>query len=166
MNPYFALSAIFLLGLRGIRTRIPLTLPPVVVMRRLMRAKELEEAREAQEAQEAQEGRDEEGNGTKASKSIKGIKGIKGNQGTPVKLARSLEEATELFGREGSVAREVFGDEFVEHFKGTREHEVKLWNAAVTNWEGTYSRSLAPHRLPRLTESQSSVIWSLSESVW
>src|SRR5258706_10100971 len=153
MNPYFALSAIFLLGLRGIRTRIPLTLPPVAVMRRMMRAKELEEAQEAQEA--------EEGNSTK------GNKGIKGNQGAAVKLARSLEEATELFGREGSVAREVFGDEFVEHFKGTREHEVKLWNAAVTNWEGTYSRSLAPHSLPRLTEFQSNVIWSLSEvCVW
>lgn len=121
MNPYFALSAIFLLGLRGIRTRIPLTLPPVAVMRRMMQAKEQEEQREA---------RGEEGNGTK---------GIHDNQGVPVKLARSLEEATELFGREGSVAREVFGDEFVEHYKGTREHEVKLWNAAVTNWEGTYS---------------------------
>ena len=133
MNPYFALSAIFLLGLRGIRTRIPLTLPPVVVMRRMMRAKELEQA---QEAQEAQEGRNEEGDGIKASK---GNKGNKGNQATAVKLARSLEEAIELFGREGSVAREVFGDEFVDHFKGTREHEVKLWNAAVTNWEGTYS---------------------------
>ena len=136
MNPYFALSAIFLLGLRGIRTRIPLTLPPVAVMRRMMRAKELQEAQELEEAQEAQEGRDEEGDGIKASKDSKGIKG---NQGAAVKLARSLEEATELFGREGSVARQVFGDEFVDHFKGTREHEVKLWNAAVTNWEGTYS---------------------------
>ena len=85
-------------------------------------------------AKEQEEARGEEGNGTKGTKGI-----IEGNQGVPVKLARSLEEATELFGREGSVAREVFGDEFVEHYKGTREHEVKLWNAAVTNWEGTYS---------------------------
>ena len=122
MNPYFALSAIFLLGLRGIRKQIPLTLPPVAVMQRMMQAKAQEDKSEA---------RGEEGTG------IKGIKGIGGNQGVPVKLARSLEEATELFGREGSVAREIFGDEFVEHFKGTREHEVKLWNAAVTNWEGT-----------------------------
>jgi glutamine synthetase len=37
--------------------------------------------------------------------------------------------------REGSVAREVFGDDFVEHFGGTREHEVKMWNQAVTTWE-------------------------------
>jgi hypothetical protein len=41
--------------------------------------------------------------------------------------------------RADSIAREaeVFGPEFVEHFGGTREHEVKLWNEAVTNWEGT-----------------------------
>ena len=103
MNPYFALSAIFLLGLRGIRKQIPLTLPPVAVMR-------------------AREERDK-GKG----------------KGGVVKLARSLEEATKLFGREGSIAREVFGDEFVEHYKGTREHEVKLWNETVTNWEGTYT---------------------------
>lgn len=112
MNPYFALSAIFLLGLRGIRRQIPLTVPPVAVMR--MRAAE------------AKEGRGTTGTGAEA-----------------MKLARSLEEATALFGREGSVAREVFGDEFVEHYKGTREHEVKLWNEAVTNWEGMYVQSLA-----------------------
>lgn len=51
------------------------------------------------------------------------------------KLAISLERATELFMRKKSVAREVLGDDFVEHFGGTREHEVKLWNEAVTNWE-------------------------------
>jgi glutamine synthetase len=40
--------------------------------------------------------------------------------------------------RPGSIAREaaVFGPEFVEHYGGTRQHEVKLWNEAVTNWEG------------------------------
>lgn len=37
-----------------------------------------------------------------------------------------------------SVAREVFGNEFVDHFGGTREHEVQLWNEAVTNWEGGF----------------------------
>jgi hypothetical protein len=39
--------------------------------------------------------------------------------------------------RPGGIAREpeVFGDSFVDHFGGTREHEVKLWNAAVTDWE-------------------------------
>jgi hypothetical protein len=38
--------------------------------------------------------------------------------------------------RPGSVAREIFGDEFVDHYGGTRVHEVHMWNQAVTNWEG------------------------------
>lgn len=51
-------------------------------------------------------------------------------------LPQSLEAATLRMMRQGSVAREVLGDDFVEHFGGTREHEVELWNSAVTNWEG------------------------------
>jgi glutamine synthetase len=51
-----------------------------------------------------------------------------------IRLARSLKEANERFARKGSVAREVFGDEFVEHFAGTREHEVRLWDETVTDW--------------------------------
>ncbi|CAI4211242.1 unnamed protein product [Parascedosporium putredinis] len=51
------------------------------------------------------------------------------------RLARSLHAATERFMSKGSVAREVFGDDFVEHFGGTREHEIRLWNEAVTDWE-------------------------------
>ncbi|KAG6376204.1 hypothetical protein JVT61DRAFT_2179 [Boletus reticuloceps] len=51
-------------------------------------------------------------------------------------LPRSLEAATARMMRPGSIAREVFGDEFVDHYGGTREHEVRLWNQAVTNWEG------------------------------
>ncbi|PGH35497.1 glutamine synthetase [[Emmonsia] crescens] len=51
-----------------------------------------------------------------------------------VRLAKSLKEAVAVFTREGSVAREVFGDAFVDHFGGTREHEVRLWEEAVTDW--------------------------------
>ena len=51
-----------------------------------------------------------------------------------VRLAKSLKEATERFARPESVAREVFGDEFVEHYAGTREHEIRLWDEAVTDW--------------------------------
>ncbi|KAI9848618.1 MAG: hypothetical protein M1838_000490 [Thelocarpon superellum] len=51
------------------------------------------------------------------------------------RLARSLKEANERFAAEGSVAREVFGDDFVDHFAGTREHEIRLWDVAVTDWE-------------------------------
>lgn len=56
-------------------------------------------------------------------------------------LSTSLESATETMMRPTSIAREetVFGPDFVEHFGGTREHEVKLWNGAVTNWEGMLS---------------------------
>ena len=56
-----------------------------------------------------------------------------GDQGE--RLPKSLKESTARFMRKGSVAREVFGDEFVEHFGGTREHESRLWDEAVTDWE-------------------------------
>ncbi|MCJ1483490.1 hypothetical protein MMC06_003657 [Schaereria dolodes] len=52
-----------------------------------------------------------------------------------VRLAKSLKEANTRFLRKESVAREVFGDEFVDHFGGTREHEIRLWDEAVTDWE-------------------------------
>ena len=50
------------------------------------------------------------------------------------RLAKSLAEATRTMMRPGSVAREALGDEFVEHFGGTREHEVRLWDECVTDW--------------------------------
>lgn len=50
------------------------------------------------------------------------------------RLAKSLKEATARFSAKGSVARECLGDEFVDHFAGTREHEVRLWDEAVTDW--------------------------------
>lgn len=55
-----------------------------------------------------------------------------------VRLAKSLKEATERFMRPESVAREVFGNEFVEHYGGTREHEIRLWDEAVTDWYETH----------------------------
>lgn len=54
---------------------------------------------------------------------------------TLVHLPTSLEAATAQFMRKGSVAREVFGDFFVDHFGGTREHELTLFRRAVTDWE-------------------------------
>ncbi len=50
------------------------------------------------------------------------------------RLAKTLKEANERFMRRESVAREVFVDEFVEHFGGTREHENRLWEETVTDW--------------------------------
>ncbi|KAK4451317.1 type-1 glutamine synthetase 2 [Podospora aff. communis PSN243] len=60
---------------------------------------------------------------------------VGGDTDMGVRLARNLREATDRFTRIGSIAREVFGDEFVEHYGGTREHEIKLWDEAVTDWE-------------------------------
>ncbi len=62
-------------------------------------------------------------------------------------LPQSLESATARMMRPESIAREecVFGNDFVDHFGGTREHEVRLWNEAVTNWEGmcsNYSKNI------------------------
>lgn len=51
------------------------------------------------------------------------------------RLAKSLKDAVERFTRKESIAREIFGDEFVEHFGGTREHEIRVWDEAVTDWE-------------------------------
>ncbi|KJZ70550.1 hypothetical protein HIM_10053 [Hirsutella minnesotensis 3608] len=51
------------------------------------------------------------------------------------RLAKSLKEATERFMRKQSIARQVFGDDFVDHFGGTRENEVRLFDEAVTDWE-------------------------------
>ena len=59
---------------------------------------------------------------------------VGGSSDQGVRLAKNLKEATESFMRKESVAREVFGDAFVEHFGGTREHEVRLWEEAVTDW--------------------------------
>ncbi|TFK30265.1 glutamine synthetase/guanido kinase [Coprinopsis marcescibilis] len=94
MNPYFALSAVFLLGLRGIEKKLPLTGLPISKL-------------------------------TPEDKLT----------GKVQMLPLTLEKATARMMRPESIAREVFGDDFVDHFGGTREHEVRLWNEAVTNWE-------------------------------
>ncbi|PPQ87978.1 hypothetical protein CVT25_001057 [Psilocybe cyanescens] len=96
MNPYFAISAIFRLGLRGINKKLALLGPPISHF-------------------------------TPEDRSNGKIK----------MLPTSLESATIRMMRPDSIAREpeVFGNDFVDHYGGTREHEVKLWNEAVTNWE-------------------------------
>jgi glutamine synthetase len=47
---------------------------------------------------------------------------------------RSLIETTLIF-RESDVARDWFGDDFVDHFAATREWEWRQWQDAVTDWE-------------------------------
>ena len=94
MNPYYAFSAIFALGLRGISKRIELPHGPY------------------------------------------GSDGV--TRDTLPHLPTSLRAATEQFRRKDSLAREVFGDLFVDHFAGTREHELHLHEKAVTSWEGEW----------------------------
>ena len=60
---------------------------------------------------------------------------VGGSSDKGVRLAKSLKEATQAFMRKDSVAREIFGDEFVDHYGGTREHECRLWDEAVSDWE-------------------------------
>ncbi|KAL2136566.1 hypothetical protein VTI74DRAFT_3111 [Chaetomium olivicolor] len=60
---------------------------------------------------------------------------VGGSTDMGVRLAKSLREANDRFTRSGSIAREVFGDDFVDHYGGTRDHEIRLWDEAVTDWE-------------------------------
>jgi glutamine synthetase len=49
-------------------------------------------------------------------------------------LPSNLEEATERFER-SALARDFFGDEFVEHFAATRHWEWRQYGRAVSDWE-------------------------------
>jgi glutamine synthetase len=51
-----------------------------------------------------------------------------------VRLPRTLQEATDRLER-SSLARELLGAEFVDHFVRTREWEWRQAQLAVTDWE-------------------------------
>ncbi|KAL2821199.1 glutamine synthetase [Aspergillus granulosus] len=53
----------------------------------------------------------------------------------PQRLPNTLEDAVRRFNAKGSIARELLGDEFVDFFTATREHELRVWREAVTDWE-------------------------------
>jgi glutamine synthetase len=57
----------------------------------------------------------------------------KGGENIP-RAPRTLIETTRIF-RESDVARDWFGDDFVDHFAATREWEWRQWLDAVTDWE-------------------------------
>jgi glutamine synthetase len=58
------------------------------------------------------------------------------NQGAEsiARAPRSLKETTEIF-RRSDLARDWFGDLFVDHFAATREWEWRQWQDCVTDWE-------------------------------
>ncbi|KAL9044871.1 MAG: hypothetical protein Q9214_002023 [Letrouitia sp. 1 TL-2023] len=58
---------------------------------------------------------------------------VGGDSDKGIRLAKSLKEANAWMMRKESVAREVFGDQFIDHFGGTRDHEIRLWDEAVTD---------------------------------
>ena len=49
-------------------------------------------------------------------------------------LPKNLWEATTAM-QKSPVAKELFGDKFVEHFTATREWEWRQYAKAVTDWE-------------------------------
>jgi glutamine synthetase len=49
-------------------------------------------------------------------------------------FAKNLNEATQMM-RESPIAKELFGEPFVEHFTLTREWEWRQYSKAVTSWE-------------------------------
>jgi glutamine synthetase len=51
------------------------------------------------------------------------------------RLARTLQEATERMSQPDSVARQVLGDSFVDHYVKVKEHEWRLWQTSVTDFE-------------------------------
>ncbi len=57
----------------------------------------------------------------------------KGGENIP-RAPRTLIETTRIF-RDSDVARDWFGDDFVDHFAATREWEWRQWLDAVTDWE-------------------------------
>ncbi|KAF8977022.1 hypothetical protein BGZ46_007716 [Entomortierella lignicola] len=50
-------------------------------------------------------------------------------------LPKSLKDSALKMLEKNSIAREILGDEFVEHYGATRLHEYTLWETAVTTWE-------------------------------
>ncbi|PYI31045.1 glutamine synthetase [Aspergillus indologenus CBS 114.80] len=53
----------------------------------------------------------------------------------PELLPNTLEEALRRFNAPTSIAREILAPEFVDFFTATREHELRVWREAVTDWE-------------------------------
>jgi len=57
-----------------------------------------------------------------------------GYEASAAPLPRNLKEAVELLER-SERARELLGEEFVDHYVRTRKWEVRQYERAVTNWE-------------------------------
>ncbi|KAF9579222.1 hypothetical protein BGW38_004605 [Lunasporangiospora selenospora] len=54
---------------------------------------------------------------------------------TAERLPKSLKHSAEAMMAPESLARQVLGDEFVDHYGATRLNEYRIWETAVTTWE-------------------------------
>ena len=107
INPYFAIAATLACGLYGIKNKLPIPFPP-----------ESNLSTTANKTDDGRVGNDDDGEMLRSRR-----------------LARNLKEATDKMMEENSIARQVLGDKFVDHYGKTRLHEWKLWENSVTNWE-------------------------------
>ncbi|KAG0249518.1 hypothetical protein BG011_009219 [Mortierella polycephala] len=51
------------------------------------------------------------------------------------RLPKSLKDSAEAMLAPESIARQVLGDAFVDHYGATRLNEYRIWETAVTTWE-------------------------------
>ncbi|KAF9104166.1 hypothetical protein BGX27_010211 [Mortierella sp. AM989] len=51
------------------------------------------------------------------------------------RLPKSLRDSANAMLEAGSMARQVLGDAFVDHYGATRLNEYRIWETAVTTWE-------------------------------
>ncbi|KAG0042980.1 hypothetical protein BGZ83_011960 [Gryganskiella cystojenkinii] len=51
------------------------------------------------------------------------------------RLPKSLKDSANAMLAKDSIAREVLGDTFVDHYGATRLNEYRIWETAVTTWE-------------------------------
>lgn len=147
MNAFFALSAIFQLGMRGMEKKLALPVAPL-----------------------SQLTPEDKKNGTVRFCHCQRMQLLKllWLRMKVKMLPISLEAATQRMMQPSSIAREVLGNDFVEHFGGTREHEVKLWNEAVTSWEGEADRvfPLPGWVLIRPFQSNDTSSWHETQAQW
>ena len=62
------------------------------------------------------------------------VLGIESGAENTARLPRSLAEATDLLAQ-STLARELLGEQFINHFVETRQWEVRRFNQTVTDWE-------------------------------
>ena len=62
------------------------------------------------------------------------VSGLEGGAENTARLPRSLAEATDLLAQ-STLARELLGEQFINHFVETRQWEVRRFNQTVTDWE-------------------------------